>query len=147
MTKPMSQKARAAAILEHMLGSSPASGKWVERKRGSANAAVWVIEADAGWSASFEFMSDSNANKVEATNPLENLTRSFFLDVWFRAEGVKVLSLEWIATSQTIRLVSMRPGPWEEMFGLPHRAWSPSDLRKLTSRQMAAPMAVGEIAG
>lgn len=145
MTETMSQNTRAAIILEH-INSSAAAGKWVERKRGSEPVALWVIEANTGWSASFDFTSDGDKNEVEAANPLENLNLSFLLDVWFRAEGAKVLSLRWSAPSRTVRVVAMRSGPWEEMFGLPHRDWSPSDLTMLTSRQMVTPMTMGEIA-
>lgn len=145
MTKPILKKDRAAIVFEKVVERGSLLGQWAQRQKGNETISVWVVEADAHWSAQFDFIDASSVNPKEATDPLAGLQQSFLVDVWSKAEGIKVLSCRWDASARAIKVVTMRPGPWEKQFGLLPQNWNPSHAEKLDQRQAAKPMTDGEL--
>lgn len=129
---------RAMDILAHIRTHSARLGAWIDQQKGDDIVAIWNVEKIDEWSARFEFSGSISPSRDDGTEMLVANSHSFTLDLWVEPTGIKSLSLYWSAQARRCQLISMRPGPWETMFGLPNRAWNASDAQRLKLPPVAA---------
>ena len=136
---------RAQVVRDRILEHSNAHGRWktFEWEEGHS-ARVWSIEPTPSWSAqlSTRFSLSSHAEVLIAgydEAPLLQLAPprwdDIVLDLYVHPAS-KVLSLG--TTHGVDRLITMQPGPWEEMFGLASRPWTSRVARRLASHESRA---------
>lgn len=135
----LTRLARATIIRDRVLEAGRADGRWERLDVGGGlQARVWVIDGD-GWKAYITTRfsgvprgavasSYDEAVLLQSAPPRES---DVVLDLHHPQAG-KVLSIG--TTDGVDELIGMQPGPWEAMFGLPERDWSPSVRRRLAAR-------------
>lgn len=110
---------RAQIILDHVRSLDRTEGRWESLPLGDRMVKVRMVDHADGWSALITLPESG----VLETGGLPNV-----LDLDVEGAG-KVLSIEY--DDSEMRLISMKPGPWETHFGLPLRDYQPSELKKM----------------
>lgn len=132
---------RAGVIRDQVLAAGGEHGRWKVLDVGhDIKARVWVIEPGSDWSAMVTTrfsgvpMQPDRVVGYDAAVLLQLApprADDILLDLYVKTAS-KVLSLG--TTDGVDTLIGMTPGPWEALFGLEERPWSPAVARRLDRR-------------
>lgn len=130
---------RARVIRDVVVAAGRTRGRWESVDLGDGQTArFWMVEGE-GWTANVSTRFSGLSSGVEVKDYDEAMLLQIappreddvLVDVYHPAAG-KVLSIG--NTGEVDTLIGMQPGPWEAMFGLPVRAWSPAVARRLAAK-------------
>ena len=129
---------RARVIVQVVLEAQAEFGRWevLENHHGPSIRSRHV-DIGAGWSASLNagYLCAARRGEEHAFEGGEigdadpDFAGEVLISVWIQEAG-KVLSLYRDVLGGE-KLIGMRPGPWEGLFGLPAQEWSPSVAKKM----------------
>lgn len=144
--KSMSRIERARIIRERIVDVGRTHGRWERMEVGDGRQArLWCIDDGSGWNAHIATRFSGMWDDVQLKGYDDALLlqqvpprmSDVLLDVYVPGAS-KVMSLGTIDGAD--KLIGMVPGPWEALFGLPKRGWTPAVVRRL--KRLGAPKAM-----
>ena len=126
MTYPILRVDRARAIIKQSVARGDDTVQWRELAPGGRK--TWEMKVEPLWTA-FMHSPNSDPQVLEVTHPLQCKV-PFTFDLWLDRVNAKVLSVR-MSPGGELKLISMRPGPWEAWFGLMEQSWNRSDPLRL----------------
>lgn len=137
IVKSMSRIERARIIRDRIVDVGRTHGRWERVEVGDGRQTrLWCIEDGSGWKAHIDTRFSGSSDDVQSAGYDAALllqqsppqTSDVLLDVYAPGAG-KVMSLG--TTDGADELIGMIPGPWETLFGLPKRDWTPAVTRRV----------------
>lgn len=134
-----SRLARAKIVRDAVVDAGRLDGRWGSVDLGGGRTArFWIVDGE-GWTAHIttrfsglprgvDVKGYDEAVLLQLAPPKED---DVLIDVYHPDAG-KVLSIG--TTGEDDTLIGMQPGPWETLFGLPHRNWTPVVARRLATK-------------
>lgn len=138
IVKSMSRIERARIVRDRIVDVGRTHGRWERMDVGDGRQArLWCIDDGSGWNAHIatrfsgtwddvQLMGYDAALLLQQAPPRMS---DVLLDVYVPGAS-KVMSLGMTDGADT--LIGMMPGPWEALFGLPKRDWTPAVARRLS---------------
>lgn len=137
--RAMTRLERARVIRDAVASAGETNGRWERLEFGGGDhARLWIVDGN-GWEASVATAFSGLSRGAVAASYAEAVLLQqsppklddVVLDVYVDGVG-KVISIG--TTDDVDRLIGMMPGPWEALFGLPERSWSPAVAKRLARR-------------